>query len=29
MMLLEGVKVGIGITGSFCTFDTVLNEIKG
>ena len=27
-MLLEGVKVGIGITGSFCTFDTVLNEIK-
>lgn len=28
MMLLEGVKVGIGITGSFCTFDTVLNEIK-
>lgn len=27
-MLLEGIKVGIGITGSFCTFDTVLNEIK-
>ncbi|NLK44261.1 MAG: dipicolinate synthase subunit B [Tissierellia bacterium] len=27
-MLLEGIKVGIGITGSFCTFDTVLTEIK-
>lgn len=28
MMLLEGIKVGIGITGSFCTFDTVLTQIK-
>ena len=27
-MLLEGVKVGIAITGSFCTFDTILIEIK-
>ena len=27
-MLLKGVKVGIGITGSFCTFDTILVEIK-
>lgn len=28
MMLLEGIKVGIAITGSFCTFDTVMAEIK-
>lgn len=28
MMLLERIKIGIGITGSFCTFDTVINEIK-
>lgn len=28
MMLLKGIKVGLGITGSFCTFDTVLTEIK-
>lgn len=27
-MLLEGVKVGIAITGSFCTFDIILVEIK-
>ena len=27
-MLLEGVKVGIAITGSFCTFDIILIEIK-
>ena len=27
-MLLEGVKVGIAITGSFCTFDTILIEIE-
>ncbi|NLV89776.1 MAG: dipicolinate synthase subunit B [Tissierellia bacterium] len=27
-MLLKGIKVGLGITGSFCTFDTVLTEIK-
>ncbi|HEY8363822.1 MAG TPA: dipicolinate synthase subunit B [Tissierellaceae bacterium] len=27
-MLLERIKIGIGITGSFCTFDTVINEIK-
>src|SRR5690554_1064208 len=27
-MLLEGVKVGIGITGSFCTFDTIVEEIE-
>lgn len=27
-MLLEGIKVGIAITGSFCTFDTVMAEIK-
>ena len=27
-MLLDGVKVGIGITGSFCTFETILIEIK-
>lgn len=27
-MLLNGVKVGIGITGSFCTFDNILEVIK-
>lgn len=27
-MLLEGIKVGIGITGSFCTFDIIVEEIK-
>lgn len=27
-MLLNGVKVGIAITGSFCTFDTILIEIE-
>ncbi len=27
-MLLNGIKVGIAITGSFCTFDTVLIEIE-
>lgn len=27
-MLLEGVKVGIAITGSFCTLDIILVEIK-
>lgn len=27
-MLLKGVKVGIAITGSFCTFETILVEIK-
>lgn len=27
-MLLDGVKVGIAITGSFCTFETILIEIK-
>ncbi len=27
-MLLEGVKVGIAITGSFCTFETILVEIE-
>lgn len=27
-MLLDGVKVGIAITGSFCTFETILVEIK-
>ena len=27
-MLLEGVKVGIAITGSFCTLDIILIEIK-
>lgn len=27
-MLLEGKKVGIGITGSFCTLDTILIEIE-
>lgn len=27
-MLLDGVKVGIAITGSFCTFETIIVEIK-
>lgn len=27
-MLLDGVKVGIAITGSFCTFETILIEIE-
>lgn len=27
-MLLNGIKVGIAITGSFCTFDTILVEIQ-
>ena len=27
-MLLEGIKVGIAITGSFCTLDIILIEIK-
>ena len=27
-MLLEGVKVGIAITGSFCTFETILIEMQ-
>lgn len=27
-MLLNGIKVGIAITGSFCTFDTILIEIQ-
>lgn len=27
-MLLNGIKVGIAITGSFCTFDTILVEIE-
>lgn len=27
-MLLDGVKIGVGITGSFCTFETILVEIK-
>jgi len=27
-MLLNGIKVGVGITGSFCTFDTILVEIE-
>ncbi len=26
--MLEGVKVGIAITGSFCTFETILIEIE-
>ena len=26
-MLLDGVKVGIGITGSFCTLDKIMEEI--
>lgn len=28
MMLLNGIKVGLGITGSFCTFETILVEIN-
>lgn len=28
MMLLDGIKVGIGITGSFCTLDTIIIEIE-
>jgi dipicolinate synthase subunit B len=27
-MLLDGVKVGIAITGSFCTFETILIEMQ-
>lgn len=27
-MLLDGVKVGIGITGSFCTLDKIVEEIQ-
>ncbi|HAE91126.1 dipicolinate synthase subunit B [Tissierella praeacuta] len=27
-MLLNGIKVGIAITGSFCTFETILVEIE-
>ena len=27
-MLLEGKKIGVTITGSFCTFDTILVEIE-
>lgn len=27
-MLLQGVKIGIGLTGSFCTFDKVLPQIQ-
>lgn len=27
-MLLDGIKVGIGITGSFCTIETILKEIE-
>lgn len=27
-MLLNGIKVGVAITGSFCTFDTILVEIQ-
>ncbi|MDD4780413.1 MAG: dipicolinate synthase subunit B [Tissierellia bacterium] len=27
-MLLDGIKVGIGITGSFCTLETILIEIE-
>ncbi|WP_201260016.1 flavoprotein [Tissierella sp. P1] len=27
-MLLKDVKVGIAITGSFCTFETILVEIE-
>lgn len=26
--MLNGIKIGIGITGSFCTFDTILLEIE-
>lgn len=27
-MLLNGVRVGIGITGSFCTFDIIVEQIQ-
>lgn len=27
-MLLNGVRVGVGITGSFCTFETIVEEIQ-
>lgn len=27
-MKLEGIKVGLAITGSFCTFDKIEKEIK-
>ncbi|MDR7855789.1 dipicolinate synthase subunit B [Tissierella sp.] len=27
-MLLDGVKVGIAVTGSFCTFETILIEMQ-
>ena len=27
-MLLDGVKVGVAITGSFCTFETILIEME-
>ncbi|MCK9444519.1 MAG: dipicolinate synthase subunit B [Tissierellaceae bacterium] len=27
-MTLNNLKIGIGITGSFCTFDTIIEEIK-
>lgn len=27
-MTLNNLKIGVGITGSFCTFDTILEEIK-
>lgn len=27
-MLLDGIKVGVAITGSFCTFDIILIEIE-
>lgn len=27
-MILDGIKVGIGITGSFCTLDTILKEVE-
>lgn len=27
-MELEGVKVGLGITGSFCTFDNIMPQVQ-
>jgi len=27
-MLLEGIKIGFGLTGSFCTIDKVIPEIE-
>ena len=27
-MILEGVKIGIGLTGSFCTFDKILPQLQ-